>query len=116
MLEINPLTCWNCGGQIDRATRKCPYCGTQYEMPEGIKIVVDRPGVHKIRCQATVSQEMIVRAPEKAMEKALAQMRKQVADGLLEYMRFVTEDDRRTMCQIIRGEVSVLEPRDDIWR
>lgn len=115
MLDLKQLQCKNCGGQIDRATRKCPYCGTQYEMPEGIKIVVDRPGVHKIRCQAAVSQDMIARAPEAATEMTLAQMRKQVADGLLAYMRFVTEDDPRIMCQIIRGEVRVLEPRDDIW-
>lgn len=111
MFEPKPLLCQSCGGQIDRVTRKCPYCGTQYELPEGIKIVVDRPGVHKIRCEARVINEMMRSSPEEATEMTLRQMRSQVADGLLAYMRFVTEEDPMTMCQIIRGEVSVLEPR-----
>lgn len=110
MFDPKPLLCEQCGGQIDRATRKCPYCGTQYELPEGVKVVIDRPGVHRIRCEARLDEAVLMASPEVATEMTLQQMRKQVADSLLAYMEFVTEVNPMSMHRIIRGEIRVLEP------
>lgn len=113
MFELKPLVCKNCGGQIERSTMKCPYCGTQYESPNGmLKIVVDRPGFHTIRCETRVDMENMRHNPEAAKEYVLRDMREQIADGLLAYMKFMTSESYDFMhrCQIIRGEVRVVDP------
>jgi hypothetical protein len=50
------------------------------------------------------------RSPEAASDYALQDMRQQIADGLLAYMRLTTSEDIKGMCQIVRGEVRVLDP------
>ena len=111
--ELKPLVCKNCGGQIDRRTMKCPYCDTQYESQnEMIHVVVDRPGVYKIRCRVAVSREDMVRSPEGCRDYVLRKMRTQIADELLGFMKLMTSEeyDPMSMRQIICGEISVLEP------
>lgn len=115
MIERKPLICQNCGGRIDRRTMKCPYCDTEYErnmdeMP--IRFVVEQPGVHRIRAEVRLAEEMIVRDPEGASRYAMNKLRQGIADGLLEYMKICTSKsfDPMNMCQVIRGEVRVIDP------
>ena len=92
---------------------RCDYCGTEYESPnERIKIILDRPGVHTIRCQTRMDMEHMQYAPERAKEYVLRDMREQIADGLLAYMKLTTSEgfDPMHHCQIIRGEIRVLDP------
>lgn len=110
---MRTLECKNCGGTIDRRTMKCPYCDTQYERQHGstmVQFAVERPGVHVIRAQAMVADEIAMRNPEAAAKIAEDQLRRSLADGLLDYMRCVTTVDPRRCCRIIRGEVRVVEP------
>ena len=114
MNNWKPLVCSNCGGTIDRATMKCPYCDTQYQSPNDmIHIVMDRPGTYKIRCKARIDRECMLRQPELARDRVLSEMRKQIADELLGFMKFMTSEeyDPLSMCQMVCGEVTVLEPR-----
>ena len=108
--------CHNCGANVNRRTLRCDYCGTEYESPnDRIKIVVDRPGVHKIRCETRVDMTQMRYSPERAKEYVLSDMRQQIADGLLAYMKMTTSEshDPLNYCQIIRGEVRVLDPSFD---
>lgn len=116
MIELKPMTCVNCGGQIDRRTMKCPYCDTPYESPDGrIKIVVDRPGVHTIRCETKVDMMYMRNSPERVTQYVLRDMRQQIADSLLAYMKMTTSEvyDPMNCCQIIRGEIRVVDPSFD---
>lgn len=113
MIEHKLLVCQNCGGHIDRQTMKCPYCDAEYErnmadMP--IHFVVERPGVHRIRAEVMVEQELVAHHPEAATRFAMDKLRKGIADGLLDYMRVCTEQNPYERCQIIRGEVRVVDP------
>lgn len=115
MVELKQLSCQNCGGQVDRATMKYPYCDTQYERTYNdvpVRFVVQRPGVHVIRAQVKIADEMALRSPEEAQEYAMNKLRRGIADGLMEYMKLLTtrEFDPMNMCQIIRGEVRVVDP------
>lgn len=113
-MELVALTCKNCGANVNRSTMRCDYCGTEYESPnERIEIVVDRPGVHTIRCQAKIDMGHMRYNPESAKEYVLSDMRKQLADGLLAFMKMTTCDDPISFCQIIRGEVRVVDPSFD---
>ena len=116
MLEMEAMKCPNCGANVNRRNLRCDYCGTEYKHPnEQIKIVVDRPGVHTIRCQTKVDLEHMRQAPERVREYVLRDMRKQIADGLLAYMKMQTSEcyDPMNCCQIIRGEVRVVDPTFD---
>ena len=113
LLNIKPMTCCKCGARINRSSMKCDYCGTEYESPnKNIKIMVDRPGVHTIRSQTEVDMMYMTHSPESAREYTLNEMRQQIADGLLAYMKMTTSESYNTFkcCQIIRGEVRVLDP------
>lgn len=110
---MEKLVCENCGGQIDRSTMKCPYCGTQYERTycgTPVRFVVERPGVHRIRAVAMVADELSMHDPERATEFTMDKLRQGIADGLLSYMKMETERDPRHRCRIIRGEVRVIDP------
>lgn len=118
MTDIKPLVCENCGGQIDRSTLKCPYCDTQYNRQRDqtvINYIVDRPGVHRLRATIRVDDDMARHDPEAASNYALNRLRHEIADGLLAYMKIETSKDFDLLsrCQIIRGEVRVLDPYFD---
>lgn len=111
--EVRKLTCENCGGAIDRASMKCPYCGTQYERKrDGITVnyVMNRPGVHTLRAEIRMNYVMVANDPEGATKYALDRLRHEVADGLLAYMKISTSKDFCDMSEIIRGEVRVIDP------
>lgn len=113
MTEVKPLVCQNCGGRIDRSTMKCPYCDTQYERKyEGLPVnfVVEKPGVHRIAAMVRIPDKVSLRDPERATQYAMERLRQGIADGLLAYMKIRTELDPMSFCQIIRGEVRVVEP------
>lgn len=113
--EIKPLVCENCGGHIERKTMKCPYCDTQYERKNNgvtVNYVVDRPGVHTLRADIRVDRHMMLHNPEGATEYALDRLRREIADGLLAYMKITTSEDYSYLdrFQIIRGEIRVVDP------
>ena len=118
MFELKQLTCENCGATINRRTMRCDYCNTEYAYENNgtqVRFVVDRPGVHTIRCETRVDMAHMRYNPERAKEYVLSDMRKQIADGLLAYMKLTTYENYDTMhcCQLIRGEVRVVEPSFD---
>lgn len=111
--EIKPLICERCGGQIDRKTMKCPYCDTQYERKNNgvtVRYVADRVGIHTIRADVRVDNFRLQRDPEGATEYALDRLRQEIADGLLAYMKIATQKDFLEQCEIIRGEIRVVDP------
>jgi hypothetical protein len=112
MVELKPLLCENCGGQIDRSTMKCPYCDTQYERTcndTPIKFAVERPGVHVLRAQVKIPNEAFC-YPEEASNYAINKLTGCIADGLKEYMKIYATLDEMSFSQIIRGEVRVIDP------
>ena len=115
MIDIKPLICEQCGGAIDRKTMQCPYCGTQYERKNNgvtVNYVVEQPGVHRLRADIRIDEAMIAHDPERATGYALDKLRHEIADGLMAYMKIYTSKDfdPYNRCQIIRGEVRVIDP------
>jgi hypothetical protein len=48
--------------------------------------------------------------PERARDYTLNQLREQIADGLLGFMKITTSHDLCEQAEIIRGEVRVVDP------
>lgn len=114
-IEMKPLVCQNCGAAINRRTMRCDYCGTQYERQREqstVQFLVERPGTHRICATVRLADEMARHNPEAATRYALDGLRREVADGLLAYMKISTtkDFDPLNQCQIIRGEVRVIDP------
>ena len=117
-IKVKPLVCTNCGGHIDRSTMKCPFCDTQYHRQRDevtVNYIVDRPGTHRLRATIRVDDQMALHDPEAASNYVLNRLRHEIADGLLAYMKIETQKDFDpfSRCQIIRGEVRVLDPSFD---
>ncbi len=121
-MNLTPYICKCCGGKINIAKMKCEYCDTQYEDQslKRIKIETVRPGEHTIRAEVELSMDHMMHNPEGARDYALRELRNQLADGLLGYMKIMTAANfspkyyERT--EIIRGEVRVIDPIfNDSW-
>lgn len=113
-MNIKPYVCKCCGGPINVAKMRCEYCDIAYEDDslKRIKIEVDRPGVHTISAQIEVSRKDMTYNPEGVRDFTLRELRNQLADGLLGFMKIETADnyDFRNRTQIIRGTVKVVDP------
>lgn len=114
--DLRPYICKQCGGQIDPATMRCKHCDTYYDDPalKRIEITTKVPGEHTIRANVRVDYDEMCDYPEAARDYALRELRNQLADALLAYMKidifddFSIEFNKRT--QLIRGEVRVVDP------
>lgn len=115
-MNLTPYVCECCGGRINVARMQCEYCGTPYhdENLRHIKIRQVRPGEHVIRAEVILDLEHAAYNPEGARDYTLAQLRQQIADGLLGYMKITTCENFSPMyynrTEIIRGEVRVIDP------
>lgn len=115
-MKLEPYICPQCGGRINVAKMVCEYCDTPYEDTslKRIKFIQVSPGQHLIRAQVEIDTEHMARCPERARDYALHELRNQIADGLLGYMKLTTSESHdlryfgRT--EIIRGEVRVIDP------
>lgn len=111
-MDLRPYICERCNGTIDLKTLKCEYCGTPYEDStlKRIKIEVVRPGVHTIKSEVVIDFDHMAYDPEGARDYALRELRNQLADGLLGFMKLKTAENFNIRSQIIRGTVRVIDP------
>lgn len=121
-MDLKPYVCKCCGGRINVAKMLCEYCGTPYhdDSLKRITISAVRPGEARLRAEVCIDYEYMCTDPESARDYALHELRNQIADGLLAYMKIETckgfNPDFYRRQEIIRGEVRVIEPRfDDRW-
>lgn len=112
-MELKPYICERCGGPINISKMKCEYCGTEYqdERLKNVYVEVVKPGVHSIYSEVRIPREALLRNKvEDIRNYSLGQLRHQIADGLLGYLNIATHKDYMEDCEIIRGEVRVLDP------
>lgn len=121
-MDLRPYICKQCGGQIDPATMRCRHCDTEYYDPHLRRVTISavQPGEARLRAEVRIDYENMMRYPESARDYALRELRNQIADGLLAYMKITTcEDfgiDFNSRKEIIRGEVRVIDPMfEDRW-
>jgi hypothetical protein len=115
-MDLRPYICKQCGGQIDPATMRCEYCNTYHDDPALRRLTISTrvPGEYTIRAEVALDRYGIEYNPEGARDHALRELRNQIADGLLAYMKITTSTsfDPKWMAntEIIRGEVRVVDP------
>lgn len=111
-MDLKPYICKCCGGRINVAKMRCDYCGTQYEDASLKRITIQTvsPGTNVIRAEVAISKECMLHSPEGARDYALCELRNQIADGLLGFMKIATSENFMDHTEIIRGEVRVVDP------
>lgn len=114
-MKLQPLTCKNCGGSINRATYICEYCGTAYENRSGIPYIIEtQQKPCKVLQMRSYIDEAVIRSDifprEAIVNKAMGDIRSQLAKALEDYMRVETTYDPRTMRQVITAQIRVIEP------
>ena len=121
-MDLRPYICKQCGGRINPSNMRCEYCGTEHYDPHLKRIAVStvRPGEARLYAEVRINYEDMMRYPEQARDYALRELRDQLADGLLAYMKITTADDFNInfngRTEIIRGEVRVIDPMfEDSW-
>lgn len=115
-MDLRPYICKQCGGTINPATLKCEYCGTPYHDESLRRITISQvaPGEAKLRAEVRINRYSMTQDPERVRDYALKELRNQLADGLLAYMKITTTTDFSAkyfeQTEIIRGEVRVVDP------
>lgn len=114
-MKLQPLTCKNCGGAINRATYVCEYCGTAYENRAGIPYIIEtqQKPCKVLQMQTSIDEELLtsdIYPREVIVKQAMGNIREQLAKALEDYMRIETSYEPRTARQIITAQVRVIEP------
>ena len=114
-MKLQPLTCKNCGGSINRATYVCEYCGTAYENRSGIPYIIEtqQKPCKVLQMRSYIDEEILVSdifPREAIVNRAMSNIRDQLAKALEDYIRVETTFDPRTRRQVITAQVRVIEP------
>lgn len=111
-MDLRPYVCKQCGAAINVARMKCDYCGTAYEDPSirRLTVVTQKPGTCTIKAEVRIDKEDMLLCPERVRDYTLRELRNQLADGLLAFMKIQTREDLGSRTEIIRGEVRVVDP------
>lgn len=114
-MKLQPLTCKNCGGSINRATYVCEYCGTAYEDRAGIPYIIEtqQKPCKVLQMQTSIPEELL-RADylprDYVVNMTMSDIRSQLAKALEDYLKVEMTYDPRTMRQVITAQVRVIEP------
>lgn len=114
-MKLQSLTCKNCGGSINRATYVCEYCGTAYEDRSGIPYIIEtQQKPCKVLQTSTAIPEELLRSDclprDYIVNKAMDDIRDQLAKALEDYLKIEMTYDPRKMRQVITAQVRVIEP------
>ena len=114
---MEKLTCQNCGAPLKR-NGECPYCGTIYQISrqfDNTPIYVKQydAKVETLRCRSEIPMEAFMQfegSEENFRDMALHEMKHQMADALLGFMKVAVEQDPFRQVMIINGTVRVVPP------
>lgn len=112
-MYLQPLTCKNCGGSINRSSYVCEYCGTAYEDRNGIPhiIEVQQKPCRVLTTRTSIPEELLrSTARDSVIDFTMSDIRSQLAKALEDYLKIEMSFDPRTMRQIITARVRVIDP------
>lgn len=88
-MELKPLTCDKCGGQIDRVTLTCKMCGTQYVLDENmrpVRLEISKCKLVTVGSCVAIPGYSLADNPEECTEFALRELASRMAEKLIPLM------------------------------
>lgn len=113
MSKLKPLVCPQCGGHINRSSKKCEYCGTEYDLgyDNVLHFEAIHPGTHILQSQAVMTEEMIrIMGSKKASEYILRRMAQEMAEHIIPMMDVRTEFEPMLNQTRVKARLRVIEP------
>lgn len=110
---MNKYICECCGGQINRATMKCEYCGTAYREDSDAVIRVETFSnpVRKYTASIVIPNEIVFGLGEKETAHMVTErLVGKLADAIKENMVMYVEQDPVNYAHRIRGYVKIVHP------
>ncbi len=105
--------CDCCGGQINRATMKCEYCGTAYreEYDNVIRLETYHNPVREYTAKVIVPEEMVDSiGPEKSSEYIIDRLAMELSKAIRENMVIVSRADPFRNTQEVAGYIKMIHP------
>ena len=116
MIEIKALKCPYCGGNIDRKTMRCSFCGTEYMIRDNniVRIETYSAPIQDIRSQMHITNEdlRLMQNDPGFMEFCIKRLATELAVNLFPAMQIHVSDDRYSNSKIIQGRIKAVVPRN----
>lgn len=116
-MTLQPLTCPNCGGRLNREKMLCEYCGTAFKTKGNdelrtLRIESYTSPTRVFSTQLRVSREQVMYAPESVEGYAKREIAERMAQKLLEgnMIEMRSEMDWASCEQVISARLRVLDP------
>lgn len=118
MIDIQQLKCENCGAPL-KEDLTCPYCGARYERKgAGINtcyVQMIPAKVHPLRAQVMIPDEQIMclgeeETAEYAINTLVSALSKEIGRHMKVTTGYAPGRSPFEACQIIRGEVRIVDP------
>lgn len=111
---MDKYKCTCCGGNINRATMMCEYCGTLYKEEMGVlRIETYTNPVRTLAAKCIIPRREIYFFGEgESANMAMRSIRDQIAEALTEVMSYDVEFDTTGGVYIVRGQVKAVTPAD----
>lgn len=114
--------CECCGGDINRATMRCEYCGTQYKEDYNDSIIrvetYHNPVDHYTAMIKFDSDQVDCLGAERVSEIAMHELTHKLADCIAQNMVMTHRYEPSSQLHYIRGDIKVIRPIEgaDRWR
>ena len=113
---MKKYVCECCGGQINPATMKCEYCGTQYKHDienHVIRLETYINPVDTFRAEVQYTDKELEFVPlETVSEHAMRSLVGKLSESIANNMVVQHEYDPLTRCHYVRGTIKVIRPEN----
>ena len=109
---MNKYKCSCCGGNINRATMICEYCGTRYKEEYGnvLRVETFQNPVRTLASRVVVDDFAMRTSPQEYSEFAIKQLARQFAECIAPYMDIQYSFDNRTRISRLDARIKIVEP------
>lgn len=111
-MKIKALKCTVCGGNIDRRTMTCEYCGCEYaiENDDVLRIVTYHAETLNLVAESRIPREDVEYYGERIVNHVVGDLSRRIADQLQDIMDVHTEYVPETMEYRINSRIKVIKP------
>lgn len=110
----NNLTCVCCGAPINRATMRCEYCGTEYEIKDDnpiVRIETFQNPIKTYTAVQTFSEYDLSLGGEELVGFAIRRLAQSMMPSIIEAMEIQAERNSREQSVVLRGRLKTVIPK-----
>ena len=121
---IKKLICVCCGAPINRATCRCEYCGTEYDLSDEIPMIRVETFTNPVKeysASALINRDLVAMGSEDYMKYAIERLAHEMLPAVMEGMQIRVQsgyDHEAIMTnqQRIDGRIKIVIPNVSGWR